>query len=180
MLTTNYKADLAKQFYLTFEKDEVILWSDRPRLKVFLLNSCLKIFYHQLAFLGTFVFFGILLSNRDDQWDVRGFIGVVAVFAAIESATVIREALRLRKTTYLITNFSVLILIDSQISFAKCINIRNIETKEIKRTIIDKKYQTSAIYLFSGETFDNDGVEEKKYDILHGITDAAYVLVLLE
>lgn len=81
---------------------------------------------------------------------------------------------------YLITNFNVLVLTDSEFPPVKRINIQNIQTKEIKRTIFDKRYQTSAIYLFSGETFFEEGEEEKKYDILHEITDAEYVFGLIE
>ncbi len=179
MLTTHYKADLAKQFYLTFEKDEEILWSARPGLKVFVLNSCLQCFYHLLRIVGVTVLCLLFFGERDAQWNVVAIIGLLTLMGVIGSVSITSEALELRKTTYLITNFSVLVLNESEFPPVKRIDIRNIQTKEIKRTIFDKRFKTSAIYLFSGETCYDEGEKEKKYDVLHGVTDAEYVVGLI-
>jgi uncharacterized membrane protein YdbT with pleckstrin-like domain len=173
MLNTYHKADLARQLNVSFEEDERILWSGRPRLKVFLLNSCLKIFSSLLFLLGTFAVIFLLSANdKDSKPDPLSFLGFFSIVLLFETIRVISEAVRLRKTTYIITQYSVIIFTDSGGSSTKNIYVRDIQTKDLKRTFIDKRFQTASIALFTGEMKNNDGADEKVYDMMHAITDA--------
>jgi hypothetical protein len=64
-------------------------------------------------------------------------------------------------------------------SSTKTINIKDIKTKESKKTIFDKYFKTGTRKIFTGETKDNDGKTEKIYDNISSIIEPEKVFALL-
>jgi len=104
------------------------------------------------------------------------FFGIVSLISFVGSIWTI---LKLRTTTYLITNLSVIIHQDFYNSSTKTVNIKDIKTKESKKTIFDKYFKTGTIKIFTGETKDNDGKTEKIYDHISSIVEPEKAFALL-
>lgn len=88
--------------------------------------------------------------------------------------------LKLRTTTYLVTNLSVIIHQDFYNSSTKTINIKDIKTKELKKTLVDKYCKTGTIIIFTGETKENDGKMEKVFDDISSVFDPEKAFALLQ
>lgn len=111
------------------------------------------------------------------QWDTTFiFLGIVSLISLVSSIWTI---LILRTTTYVVTNVSIIIHKDFYNSSTKTINIKDIKTKELKKTIVDKYFMTGTIKLFAGETKDNDGKTEKIYDNIHSVFDPEKTFAVL-
>ncbi len=172
MLNFTDKADLAIQSkgIVRYDYDEQVLWTGRPKFNVFLLNSALRIFYYQLFFLGITAFCLLVFDNG--KLDMRLLGGLFLMVLGFGSLEVFIEGRDIRKTTYVITNHSVIVCTGLTSSAIKTIPLRDIQTKMLKRTFIDKRYQTATISLFTGRMEDNDGTPEKAYDLLCALDDA--------
>lgn len=104
------------------------------------------------------------------------FLGIISLIFLVNSAWTI---LKFRKTTYLITNLYVIIHQNFYKSSTKIINIKDIKTKELEKSFIDKFFQTGSIKIFTGETKKNDGKIEEVYDELNSVFDPEETLGLL-
>ena len=174
------KPNLGEKFGVTFEHDETIKFISKPNLKACFGNEVRNIVLQLLliaGLIGVFQIIAHLFGSTYDWITTIAFFGIVSLISIFSSVWAI---LNLRTTTYLITNLSIIIHKDFYTSSTKTINVRDIKTKELKRTIVDKYFRTGTIKIFTGETQDNDGTMVKVYDNISSIIDAEKVFVLLQ
>jgi uncharacterized membrane protein YdbT with pleckstrin-like domain len=173
------KLTFSEIFGVTFEPEETIRLICKPNLKACFGNEIRNILLTFLFIAGVIGLLQIIayLFKSTYDWDTTLiFFGIVSLISLVGSIWTI---LKLRTTTYLITNLSVIIHHDFYNSSTKTINIRDIKTKESKKTIVDKYFKTGSIKIFTGETKDNDGKTEKIYDNLSSIIEPEKVFALL-
>lgn len=173
------KPIFSEKFGVNFEPDERIKTICQPNLKACFLNELRNIFLQFMFLVGAvalFLVIAYLFKSTYDWESTLLFFGIVSIITTITSTWTI---LKLRKTTYLITNISIIIHGDFYNSSTKAINIKDIRTKELKKTIMDKYFDTGTITIFTGETKDNDGKSEKIYDNLSSIPDPERAFALL-
>ena len=173
------KLKFSEKFGVTFENDETIKFICKPCLKACLGNEVRNILLQFLLIAGLIGFFQIiahLFGSTYDWFTTIVFFGIVSLISLFSSVWTI---LTLRTTTYLITSISIIIHKDFYTSSTKTINVRNIKTKELKKTIVDKYFKTGTIRIFTGETQDNDGKMVKIYDNIGSVSDAEKVFSLL-
>jgi len=165
------KLTLSEKFGVNFEPDETIKSISSPNLKSCFLNEIRNILLQFLVIVGLMVLFQIIayLFKTTFQWEMTLiFFGIVSLLSI---GTCVWTILKLRTTTYLITNLSVIIHRDFYNSSTKTINIKDIKTKELKKTLVDKYFDTGTVKIFTGETKDNDGKSEKIYDNISSVSD---------
>jgi uncharacterized membrane protein YdbT with pleckstrin-like domain len=163
MATDIYKITLSEKLGVNFDPGESIQLTANPHIK-----ACFKMF---LFIAGTVILFQIIayLFKSEFQWIATliffgiGFLVMIGIS--------VWNLLSLRTTTYVITNMSIVIHKDFPDSSTKTIHIKDIKTKELKKTFIDKYFGTGTIKIFTGETRDNDGKTEKQYDYIHSIIE---------
>ncbi|MBO9661050.1 MAG: hypothetical protein J7527_19660, partial [Chitinophagaceae bacterium] len=177
----DHKAGLPQRLNFTFEEDEQILWSGRPSVKVFMLNSILKLFSVALFFIIIFLVCGlIVLATTKARWDVRetvwGFAGL-SIFAALYVG---REARRLKKTLYIITNKHVIIFSEFRNYSSTSIRINGLRSIEVKRSFFDRKFRTAQISLFSGEMRESEDGMQMVYDELYAVSNGEEVSALIK
>ena len=173
------KLTFSEKFGVTFEPDETIKLICKPNLKACFGNEIRNILLTFLFIAGAVGLFQIIayLFKSTYDWDTTLiFFGIVSLISLCSSIWTI---LKLRRTTYLITNLSVIIHQDFYNSSTKTTNIKDIKTKETKKTIVDKYYKTGTIKMFTGETKDNDGKTEKVYDNINSIVEPEKAFALL-
>jgi uncharacterized membrane protein YdbT with pleckstrin-like domain len=173
------KLTLSEKFGVTFETEEIIRELCKPNLKACFGNEIRNILLGFLFIAGAIGLFQIIayLFKSTYDWDTTLiFFGIVSLISLVGSVWTI---LKLRTTTYLVTNLSVIIHQDFYNSSTKTINIKDIKTKESKKTIVDKYFKTGTIKIFTGETKDNDGKTEKIYDNISSIIEPEKVFALL-
>jgi uncharacterized membrane protein YdbT with pleckstrin-like domain len=173
------KSTLSDKFGVRFESDEAIKAICNPNLKSCFLNeirSILLQFLFIIAALALFQIIAYLFKSTFDWQTTLIFFGIVSLITFVTSIWTI---LRLRTTTYVITNLSIVIHQDFCNSSTKTINIKDIKTKELKKTIVDKHFKTGTIRIFTGETKDTDGKTEKVYDNIRSVNEPENVFTLL-
>lgn len=174
------KLTYGDKFGVTFEPDEAIRLIFKPNLKACFGNEVRNILFQFLFIAGAIGLFQIIayLFKSTYEWDTTLiFFGIVSLISLGRSVWTI---LKLRTTTYLVTNLSVIIHKDFYNSSTKTINIKDIKTKELKKTIVDKYFKTGTIKIFTGETKDNDGKTEKVYDNISSVFDPEKPFALLQ
>lgn len=139
------KLTFSETFGVIFEPDETIKMICKPNLKACFGNeirNMLLTFIFIAGAVGLFQIIAYLFKSTYD-WDTTLiFFGVVSLVTLAGSVWTI---LKLRTTTYLVTNLSIIIHKDFYNSSTKTINIRDIKTKELKKTIVDKYFKTGTI-----------------------------------
>lgn len=173
------KLTFSEKFGVTFEQEETIRLICKPNLKACFGNEVRNILLTFLFIAGATGLFQIIayLFKSTYDWDTKlTFFGIVSLLSLVGSIWTI---LKLRTTTYLLTNLSVIIHQDFYNSSTKTINIKDIKTKESKKTIVDKYFKTGTIKIFTGETKNNDGKTEKIYDNISSIIEPEKAFALL-
>lgn len=173
------KLTFSENFGMTFEPEETIRMICKPNLIACIgneISNILLTFLFMAGVIGLFQIIAYLFKSTYDWYTTLIFFGIVSLISLVGSIWTI---LKLRTTTYLITNLSVIIHYDFYNSSTKTINIKDIKTKESKKTIFDKYFKTGTIKIFTGETKDNDGKIEKIYDNISSIIEPEKVFALL-
>ncbi|MBO9205414.1 MULTISPECIES: PH domain-containing protein [Niastella] len=178
MHITTDKLTLAAKTGVKFEPTESIKWVGKPNLRSYLLNviraSIMGLRYFAVGIIV--LCFMAFLYKADIPWDVPlSFIGVIAAFFIIQS---VWNFLKYRTTIYVITDLSIVIHCPF-ISRTKVIHLKDIRTKELKRTCIDKRLNTGTISFYSGDTRENEGFTEKVYDHLNSIEGPGFVYSII-
>ena len=174
------KLTFSEKFGVTFEPDETIRLICKPNLKACFGNQLRNILLQFLFIAGGVGLFQIIayLFKSTYDWDTTLiFFGIVSLISLGGSVWTI---LKLRTTTYLVTNLSVIIHQDFYNSSTKTINIKDIKTKELKKTLVDKYCKTGTIKIFTGETKENDGKTEKVFDDISSVLDPEKTFALLQ
>lgn len=164
---------------VNFEAGETIKMVCQPHVKSFYLNEIRGILIVLLAFGGVFVLGLIIayLSKNNYDWRQIPFIlGVLALCCSYGSLHTTKEA---RKTSYIITDLSIVIYKDLRNPRTTVINLEDIQTKELTKTFIDKYLGTGTIKIFTGEMGDNDGTPEKVYNYLSAVTEPEKVFAFI-
>ncbi len=173
------KLTFSEKFGVTFEADETIKLMCKPNLKACFGNeirNILLMFLFSAGAVGLLQIIAYLFKSTYD-WDTTLiFFGIVSLISLVGS---VWKILKLRTTNYLVTNLSLIIHQDFYNSITKTINIKDIKTKELKKTLIDKYYKTGTIKIFTGETKDNDGKTEKVFDEIISISNSDKTFSLL-
>lgn len=174
------KLTYGESFGVTFAPEETIQLLCKPSLKACFGNQLRGIvlqFLFIAGAVGLFQIIAYLFKSTYDWGNTLLFFGIISL---ISLGGTVWTILTLRTTTYLITNLSVIIHKDFYSSSTRTINIKDIKTKELKKTIVDKYFKTGTIKIFTGETKENDGRTEKVYDDISSVHDAEKVFSLLQ
>ncbi len=173
------KLTFSEKFGVTFEPGETIRLICTPDLKACFGNEVKNFLSGFLFIAGVVGLFQIIayLFKSTYAWDTT--LIFFGIFSLISLGGSIWTILKLRTTTYLVTNLSVIIHQDFYNSSTKKINIRDIKTKESKKTIVDKYFRTGTIKIFTGETKYDDGKKEKVYDDIRSIVEPGKAFALL-
>jgi uncharacterized membrane protein YdbT with pleckstrin-like domain len=173
------KLTLSEKFGVSFKDEETIRLICKPNLKACFGNevkNILSSFLFIAGAIGLFQIIAYLFKSTYDWGTTFIFFGIVSLISLVGS---IRTILKLRTTTYLITNLSVIIHHDFFSSSTKTININDIKTKELNKTIVDKYFKTGTIKIFAGETKENDGNTEKIYEHIGSIVEPEKAFALV-
>lgn len=163
-----------------FEPGETIKMVCRPQVKSFYLNQIRGVLIILLIF-GSTLAVGMIvayLSGHHFDWrqTMLYMLGPIALLLSYVSFHSIKEA---GKITYIITDLSIIIYKDLRIQKTIVINKRDIQTKELTKTFIDKHLGTGTIQLFTGKMDDNDGTPQKVYDYISSVTEPEKVFALV-
>ena len=173
------KLTFSEKFGVDFAAEESIKIVGKPHLKACFgneLTNILMVFIFIAGATGLFQVIAYLFKSTYDWYTSFIFLGIVSL---ISNACSIWTILKLRTTTYLITNLSFIIHHDFYNSSTRTINIKDVKTKEMKKTIVDKYFKTGTIRIFTGETKENDGKTEKIYDNISSIMEPEKAFALL-
>lgn len=179
MRVEDEKLRISEKLTITFEPDEIIKLITKPVLKASLGNETLNIFFGLLFMAGAIGLFNIIayLFNSTFAWDTTLiFFGIISAISVIGS---IIKILKLRATTYVITNLRIIIHHNNYSSIQKSINISDIKSRELIQTIIDKYYKTGTIKIFTGETKNNEGKSEDIYENIDSIFECEKAYAIL-
>lgn len=173
------KLTFSDKFEVNFQPDESIKAICRPNLRACFFNEIRGFLLQFLFMIGALAFFQIIayLFKSSIQWDTT--LMFFCIVSLVVLSTSIWTILKLRTTTYLITNLSIIIHRDFYNSSTKNIYIKDIKTKELKKTLVDKYFETGTIKIFTGEAKDNDGKTEKVYDNISSVFEPEKVFSLL-
>jgi hypothetical protein len=180
MSAYNNKLDFEEKFGITFEPGENIRLVCQSNLKACFGNILRNIslqFLFIAGSVGLFQIIAYLFKSTYDWGSTLIFFGIFSLISLISSVWTI---LKLRKTIFLATNLRVIIHHDFYNSSTKTICIKDIKTKELERTLIDKYCKTGTIKIFTGETENNDGRTEKVFDNIISINDPEKMFALLQ
>lgn len=178
----NYNTDkqiLGDQIGINFEPGETIKMVCRPYLKSIYLNEIRSLLLTFLFFVFIYTLFWIIaymLKYNLDWLNMLVFLGIVTIASG---SSAIRNILALRKTTYVITDLSIIIHKNLRNPSTIVINRSHIQSKESTKTFIDKHLQTGTIKIFTGNLKDNDGKTEKVYDYINSVTEPEKVFALI-
>lgn len=178
----NYTTDkqvLGDLIDVVFQPGETIKMICQPRIKSFYLNEIRGTLIILLLFLSFFVIVLIIdyLGKHNLDWsEMPSLLVVPSLFIAYAVIKNIHEA---RKTTYIITDLSIIIYKDLRNPKTIVINRCDIQTRELTKTFIDKYLGTGTIRIFTGEMKDDDGTLEKVYDYISAVTEPEKVFALV-
>ncbi len=160
------KDEVAYKYGLYFENNEEILVLKKPVIKSFILNEIKNKILEVVSIVGIILIFHLIayLYKTEYLWkETILFFLVIAIFSFGKS---IYEYMKLRKTVYILTNLKIVIHSDFNDTSTNIIHTHFIQTKDLKKSFIDKKYSTGNILIHTGETRNNDGTTEKVYEKL--------------
>lgn len=164
---------------VNFEPGETIKMVCQPQVKSFYLNEIREALIILLILEGVFVIGMIIAYLAKHHFDWRDVLPMLGFLALFFSYGIINSTKKAGKTTYVITDISIIIYKDLRNPRTIVINRVDIQTKELTRTFIDKYLGTGTIRIFTGEMRDNDGTPEKVYDYINSVTEPEKVFALI-
>jgi uncharacterized membrane protein YdbT with pleckstrin-like domain len=179
MATEIEKAILSDKLGVVFEPNETIKWTGKPNLRSYFLNDLKDKFVGLLFIVGVILLFHLIAYLFKATYLWKETLFMFGIVFAISIGATCWDLLNLRTTTYIITDISIVIHKNFYNASTKAIHIKDIQTKEIKKTFVDKRFDTGTILIFTGVTKEDDGKLKKVYDNLNSIHDSenAYVLI---
>lgn len=173
------KDHIELEYGISFGDDEKILMLKTPNFKAAFFNDLKE---HLKSLLISFLIFGtIVLIGKYCKWNIDiistlGFFGIVVLIGIFNS---IKTLYKVKNTKIIITNQSVIITESAKIPSVKCIQLDAIESLELKRSFIDKRFDTGTIKIYTGKTKNTDEGQEKIYDQLIAVSEPDKVYLLL-
>ncbi len=173
------KATLSDQFGVKFDADETIRLIVKPNVNACIGNEVRTILLQFLVFAGLITLFQFIANLSESDYPAGMTFLFFGIVSCISFGKSVWKILELRKTTYAITDLNVIIHTDFNASSTRVVNIKDIKTRELKKTIVDKYYRTGSIHIFTGQTRDNDGRTEKVYDTITSVSEPEKTFALL-
>jgi uncharacterized membrane protein YdbT with pleckstrin-like domain len=173
------KLSLGDKLGVNFEQNETIKWVGKPDLRSHFLNEIRETIIGLLLMIGGILFFELIayVFKTTISWDdMLLFYGIISVIFIYRSS---KTFLKLRATTYVVTDLSIIIHSNFNTSSTKTIHRKDIQTKELKRSFIDKHFNTGTISIYTGTTKVEEGKLEKEYDYLSSIKEPEFIYSLL-
>lgn len=160
------KDEVAYTYGLYFENNEEILVLKKPNINSFLLNEITNKILEFFFMVVIILIFHLIANLNETEYRWQETIFYFVIFGLITFGKSIHDFLKLRKTVYILTNQKIVIQSNFYNSSTNIIHTQFIETKDLKKSFIDKKYSTGNILIHTGETRINDGTTEKVYEKL--------------
>ena len=170
---------LGDKFGVNFGPGEKVKIICHPNLNSALYNQLRNVLVQALFMAAVFAVLKLISHFTDanlDEFSTLIFMGVVSAISVLSAMWAV---LKLKKTTYIVTDLSVIIHHDLLNSNVIVISINEIKDKVLKKTLVDKHFNTGTVKIFTGQLKDNDGKTEKVYDDLQFINDPEHVFSLV-
>ena len=178
----NYTTDkqaLGDLIGVNFEPGENIKLICYPHIKSFYLNQIRQI----LIILSFCLIISVIILTtayyHNEDLKGQSLVQIFVIIVLFFGGSSIWSTRKTRKTTYIITDLSIIIYKDPRNPKTIVINRCDIQSKELTKTFIDKRMGTGTIQIFTGEMKNNDGTPEKVYDYIHAVTEPEKVFALV-
>jgi membrane protein YdbS with pleckstrin-like domain len=144
------------------DKDERILWTERPKLVPYLFTGTGGAFL-MIAFSIAWIVFS--LNAKMENGSSPGYFWLFGLISFLQGAYIFGKKLfSYNKTVFAFSNKRIMIRSGIFSSSFKIINYDKIVDMEVKVNMIEKMYKVGSILFFSGQTKTDDGNTHKLYD----------------
>jgi membrane protein YdbS with pleckstrin-like domain len=144
------------------DKDERVLWTERPKLVPFLCTGSMISFY--LIGFGIVWIVSSFYAKTEDGGSM-GYFWLFGLLSIVQGIFIFGKKLfSYSKTVYAFSNKRIMIRSGVVSSSFKVVNYDKIVDMEVTVNMIEKMYKVGSIRFFSGQTKTDDGSTNKLYD----------------
>lgn len=171
-MITQEKILLLQQNAIWVDPNEKILWIGQPNKYSYVLNEFWELLKGLGLMIGVIAFFVLIGSiyKKEILWTETGIFFAIVLCQIIYKLT--KRLVELKSTIYLLTDSRAVIYKRFAESEITSLDLKGIISKEIRKTFIDRKYNTATLAFHSGIVEETDNETTKVYDYFYSIENA--------